>query len=80
MRAMEEGLPIIRSTPTGVSAVIAADGRLLGHVPHERAGAIEMPVPPPLPPTLFSRLGNWLAAIVAFGLLAGAVAIRRRAR
>ena len=80
MRAMEEGLPIIRATPTGISAVIAADGRLIATIPHERAGAIEVPLPPALPPTLFARLGNWLALIVAAALLAGAVAFRRRGR
>ncbi len=80
MRAIEEGLPIVRSTPTGISAVIAADGSLLATVPHERAGAIEMPMPPPLPPTLFSRLGNWAALIVALCFLAAAIAIRRRPR
>ncbi len=79
MRAIEEGLPIIRATPNGISAVIGADGRLIGTVPHETAGAIEVPMPEPLPPTLFSRLGNWLAALVAFGLAAAAIAIRRRA-
>lgn len=80
MRAIEEGLPILRSTPTGISAVVAADGRLLGALPLGRAGAIDLPMPQPLPPTLFSRLGNWAAAIVAGLLLLGAVAIRRRAR
>ena len=80
MRAMEEGLPVIRATPTGISAVVAADGRLLGTVPHERAGAVELPLPPPLPPTLFSRMGNLMAAIVAALLMAGAVASRRRGR
>jgi len=80
MRAIEEGLPIVRSTPTGISAVIAADGRLLATVPHETAGAIEVPMPPALPPTLFSRLGNFAALIVAFGFAAAAIAIRRRAR
>ena len=80
MRAMEEGLPVIRATPTGISAVVAADGRLLGMVPHERAGAVELPLPPPLPPTLFSRMGNLMAAVVAVLLLAGAVASRRRGR
>ncbi|EZP54644.1 apolipoprotein N-acyltransferase [Sphingomonas sp. RIT328] len=80
MRAIEEGLPIVRSTPTGISAVIAADGRLLATVPHETAGAIELPMPAPLPPTLFSRLGNWAALIVALGFAVAAIAIRRSAR
>ena len=76
MRAIEEGLPIIRATPTGISAVIAADGRLLATVPHHRAGAIEMPIPPRLVPTLFARVGNWMALIVGIVMLALAVAIR----
>ena len=80
MRAIEEGLPIIRSTPTGISAVIAADGRLLASVPAGHAGAIERPFPGSLSPTLFSRIGNAAAAIVAGLLLLLAVAIRRRAR
>ncbi|WP_375428223.1 apolipoprotein N-acyltransferase [uncultured Sphingomonas sp.] len=80
MRAMEEGLPIVRATPTGVSAVIAADGRLLAAIPHETAGAVELPIPPALPPTPFARAGNLLAALVATLLLGVAVAIRRRAR
>ncbi|MGN6278871.1 MAG: apolipoprotein N-acyltransferase [Sphingomonas sp.] len=80
MRAIEEGLPILRSTPTGISAVIAADGRLLGTMSLHRAGAIDLPMPGALPPTLFARLGNWWAAIVAALLCVGAVVIRRRAR
>jgi len=80
MRAIEEGLPIVRSTPTGISAVIAADGTLLATVPHETAGAITLPMPPALPPTPFSRLGNWAALIVAVAFIAAAIAIRRRAR
>ena len=80
MRAIEEGLPIVRATPTGISAIIAADGALLAQVPHETAGAIELPVPPALPPTIFARLGNAAAAIVAALLFAVAIAMRRRGR
>jgi len=80
MRAIEEGLPILRSTPTGISAIIAADGRLLATVPHGQAGAIELPLPPAYPPTLFARFGNLIAAIVALFLAGAAVAIRRRTR
>lgn len=80
MRAIEEGLPIVRATPTGISAIIAADGRLLATVPHETAGAIELPVPTALPPTLFARVGNLMAAIVAIALFGVAIAIRRRTR
>ncbi len=80
MRAIEEGLPIIRATPTGISAVIAANGRLVATIPHETAGAVEVPLPDALPPTLFSRVGNLMAAFVAAALFAIAIAIRRRRR
>ena len=80
LRAIEEGLPIVRATPTGISAVIAADGTLLAHIPLNKAGAITIPLPPPLPPTPFSRWGNWLALLVAAVLTAAAVALRRQGR
>lgn len=80
LRAIEEGLPIIRSTPTGISAVIYPDGSIRQSIPLHRAGAVETSIPAALPPTLFSRLGNWLALIVSAILLICAIAIRRLAR
>ena len=80
MRAIEEGLPIVRATPTGISALIAADGTLLKTIPHETAGVIELPIPPASPATLFAQIGNAAAAIVAVAAVALAIAIRRRAR
>ena len=80
LRAIEEGLPVIRATPTGVSAIVDADGRVLASIPAHTAGAIELPIPPAKPPTLFAKIGNAMAAIVAAALLLLAVAIRRRAR
>jgi apolipoprotein N-acyltransferase len=80
MRAIEEGLPILRATPTGISAVIDARGRILGSIPHGQAGAITLPLPRPLPPTLFAQFGNRLAFLVAGLLLVLAIANRRFAR
>ncbi|MBS0479267.1 MAG: apolipoprotein N-acyltransferase [Proteobacteria bacterium] len=78
LRAIEEGLPVIRATPTGISAIIAADGRLLASVPMHKTGAIETPIPPRFAPTPFSRVGNWMVALVASLLALIAIAIRRR--
>jgi apolipoprotein N-acyltransferase len=80
MRAIEEGLPVVRSTPTGISAVIAADGRLLATVPASVKGHLDVAIPPADPPTLFSRVGNLAAALVAAALALAAVVMRRRAR
>ncbi|WP_375390657.1 apolipoprotein N-acyltransferase [uncultured Sphingomonas sp.] len=80
LRAIEEGLPIVRATPTGISAVIGADGALLAQLPLGRTGTLTVPLPQPSPPTLFSRLGNRLALGVGLLLAAAAVALRRRAR
>jgi apolipoprotein N-acyltransferase len=80
MRAIEEGLPIIRSTPTGISAVVDANGTVRHHVPWQKAGAITARLPAPLPPTLFSKWGNLLPLLFAALLTAISIAVRRRAR
>ncbi|HSX57611.1 MAG TPA: apolipoprotein N-acyltransferase [Sphingomonas sp.] len=80
MRAIEEGLPILRSTPTGISAIIDAEGRIVASAGMGEAKAIEAPMPGALEATLFARIGNWMAGLVAGLLLAIAIAIRRFAR
>jgi apolipoprotein N-acyltransferase len=80
LRAIEEGLPILRATTTGISAVIDARGVVRQHVAMLRAGRMDGLVPPAAPPTLFSRLGNVLPlAWAVIFLLLGLVAKRRRA-
>ena len=79
LRAIEEGLSVVRATPTGISAIIGPDGSVRQSIPMGEAGAIEGPVLRGSP-TLFSRLGNWMALIVSAILLICAIAIRRLAR
>jgi apolipoprotein N-acyltransferase len=79
LRATEEGLPVVRSTPTGISAVIDADGRLLASLPWRAAGAIELPLPRAHAPTPFARFGNILPWLLVLFLGAIGFASRRRA-
>jgi apolipoprotein N-acyltransferase len=80
LRAAEEGLPVIRSTPTGISAVIDAHGHIVAELPWRTAGAIDATLPPPAPPTLFAQLGNLIPLLLAFGLLIGGIAMGRTRR
>jgi len=80
MRAIEEGLPILRSTTTGISAVIDADGVVRQFLPLGDAGRLDGLVPPAHPPTLFAQLGNMLVLIWAGVLLACAIVVARAKR
>lgn len=80
MRAIEEGLPVIRATPTGISAIVDAHGGVLASIPAGRTGAIELPIPPAAAPTLFARMGNGLALLIGIILAVSGFALRRRAR
>ena len=55
MRAAEEGLPVLRSTTTGISAVIDARGIVREHIGRNRADRIDTIVPPPHAPSWFAR-------------------------
>jgi apolipoprotein N-acyltransferase len=80
LRAIEEGLPVLRATTNGISAVIDADGVVRQYLPRGVAGRLDGLVPPAHAPTLFARLGNWLALGWAVLLIAvSLVASRRRA-
>ncbi len=78
LRAIEEGLPIARVTPTGISAVIDAHGRVVASIGPHVMSTLSLRLPPPLPPTLFARFAHWTSFALGLTLLAAAVALRRR--
>jgi apolipoprotein N-acyltransferase len=80
LRAIEEGIPVLRSTPTGISAVIDADGQIVASLPWRKAGAINALLPPAKAPTLFAQAGNILPFLFALLLVGIAIAVHRRAR
>lgn len=79
LRAVEEGLPVLRSTPTGISAIVDADGEVVESIPWRTQGAIKGLLPPAKAPTLFSRLGNIAPFLFALFLIGVAIAVHRRA-
>ncbi|MBD2843449.1 apolipoprotein N-acyltransferase [Erythrobacter sp. KMU-140] len=73
LRAIEEGLPVLRSTTTGISAVIDATGIVRQSIPMGEAEAVSGVIPAAKSPTLFSRFGNvlplgWAAFLLFLGL------------
>lgn len=69
LRAIEQGLPMLRAANTGISAVIDAHGEIFAELGMDRAGLIDAVLPAALPPTPYSRWGDWLfAAFLALSL------------
>jgi apolipoprotein N-acyltransferase len=78
MRAIEEALPVLRSTTTGISAVIDARGVVRRHFAQLQGGRMDGVIPPAGAPTLFARLGNALSLLWAMMFLGFAVVAMRR--
>ena len=58
MRAVEEGLPVVRAANTGISAVIDTGGRVLDLLEMGRTGVLDAELPTARPPTLYARIGD----------------------
>ncbi|SHF44515.1 apolipoprotein N-acyltransferase [Loktanella atrilutea] len=77
LRAIEQGLPMVRSANTGISAMIDARGRVRAMIPLDRAGYVDAPLPPARAATLYVRWGDWPVMIfVVLGLIL--IALRNR--
>ncbi len=79
MRAVEEGLPVVRAANTGISAFIDARGRIVSSLGLDETGTLVAKIPGSLPPTLAGRLGfGPPVALTILGLLFGAFLTGRR--
>jgi apolipoprotein N-acyltransferase len=82
-RAIEEGLPMVRGTPTGVSAVIDSYGRPSALIGLGRAGVIDTDLPTISAPTPYSRwrdLPFWIFCLVAAMIGVSSKGTARQAR
>lgn len=82
LRAVEEGVPLVRVANNGISAIVDPYGRVTAHLPLGAAGTVDGALPAALAaPTPFARAGN-LPVLLALATMAvalwGTGAARRR--
>lgn len=76
LRAIEQGLPLVRAANTGVSAVIDPVGRIVAQLGLGLEGVLDSGLPAAIPPTPYARTGDIPAMIILAA--AWLLVIRRR--
>jgi apolipoprotein N-acyltransferase len=76
LRAIEQGLPLVRAANTGISAVIDPVGRIVARLDLGIEGVLDSSLPSAIPPTIYVRAGDIPAACIVFA--AFIFVIRRR--
>jgi len=64
LRAIEQGLPVVRAANTGISAVIDPLGRVVARLGLGLEGVLDSGLPSAIPPTVYARVGDIPAAII----------------
>ncbi|MBI1386805.1 MAG: apolipoprotein N-acyltransferase [Rhizobiales bacterium] len=58
VRALEQGLPLVRVANNGITALVDPFGRIVSRLELDHRGTLDVVLPPPLAPTPFSRFGR----------------------
>src|SRR6185437_8209973 len=67
VRAVEEGLPLVRAANNGISGIVDAYGRVRAHLALDAVGVLDSPLPTALSgPTPYARFGDWFFFGLAF--------------
>jgi apolipoprotein N-acyltransferase len=74
LRAIEQGLPLVRAANSGISAVVDGLGRTIAELPLGAEGVLDSALPVARPPTVYARYGalgpaSLLLVILVFGLV-----------
>ena len=77
LRAVEEGLPMLRAANTGVSAVIDAYGRVLAALDMQQEGILDHRIPPAREPTPYGRWGDATLILLLLFAVATLVTLSR---
>jgi len=77
LRAVEEGLPLVRATNNGISAIIDPLGRILKSIPLGQEGVLDSKLPMPIEPTFYAKYRDAPALLLAICFLCFAFALRR---
>ncbi len=78
MRAVEEGLPLLRAANTGITAAFDARGHELARLPLDVSGSLPVRLPGALPSTPFARLGLSVPLLLGFLCCAFGLGLGRR--
>jgi apolipoprotein N-acyltransferase len=79
VRAVEEGLPLVRDGNNGISGVVDAYGRVDRKFALDGVGVLDVSLPAKLPPTLYAQFGDW-GFVALFAALVLCVAAPRLPR
>ncbi|GLK71931.1 apolipoprotein N-acyltransferase [Ancylobacter dichloromethanicus] len=78
LRAIEQGLPLVRVTNNGISAIVDPIGRIRGILPLGARGVLDGSLPQALPGTIYASFGSKISWLLVLGL--GLVAFMLRMR
>lgn len=71
LRAIEQGLPLVRAANNGISAIVDPLGRIVATLPFDTRGVIDGILPRALPPTVYATYGDYgVACLIGLALFA----------